>query len=68
MGKSIPSGHMREIVKSLNVFPYRFSSFLDHQKELVDGYLVGKKYEVKFLWVDEILQWNNPDYKRGENI
>jgi len=31
--------HGRKIVKSLNVFPYGFSSFLNCREELVDGHL-----------------------------
>ena len=33
------------------------------------SFIWSKKWvDVKFLWVAEKLQWNDPDYKRGENI
>jgi len=31
--------HEREVSKALNVFPHRFSSFLDRQEEFIHGHL-----------------------------
>jgi len=43
MGKSMLARHMRErekeITKSLNVFPHRFSSILNYRKEFIHGHL-----------------------------
>ena len=39
IGKDIPTGHMRERLRSLYVIPYKVSSFLDCRKECVHGHL-----------------------------
>jgi len=52
MGNGILAGHMREVTKPFNIFPYEFSFFLDYREELVYSYfnviLIELREELSF--------------------